>query len=214
MTPLAHLVLDLDGTLSDPALGIGRCLNHALQAFGYPVLKESDVSGFVGPPLDRTFREITGTMSSAHVAELVAKYRERYSQVGYSENVLYPGVPEALSALAGARVPLGVCTSKRVDFAERILVRFGLRSFFRFVDGGDVGIDKRQQLAALLQAGEISASSLMIGDRAVDVEAARANGLRSVGVLWGHGSAEELGAAGADFVVHHPRDMVDLRTLV
>jgi phosphoglycolate phosphatase len=211
MTPKAHLILDLDGTISDPFVGIARCLNYALEHFGYPPIPEDRIPQFIGPPLNYAFRSLIGTASTDHLAEMVAKYRERYGEVGYSENVLYPGIPEALDVLSAAEVPLGICTSKRRDFAENILVMFGLRHYFRFLSGGDIGIHKRQQLAALLRAGTISRASFMIGDRAVDVEAAKENGLGSVGVRWGHGTEEELRLANPDYVLDHPHQLAGLR---
>jgi len=214
MAATAHLVLDLDGTISNPALGIGRSLNYALEYFGYPKISNDLLSSFIGPPLDHAFRSITGTDSTTHITELVAKYRERYSQVGYSENVLYPGMPEAIASLAEAEVPLGICTSKRSDFAERILSMFGLRQYFRFIDGGEIGVEKKHQLAGLVRAESISLSSFMVGDRAVDVVAAKDNGLRSIGVLWGHGTAEEIRMAGPDQVFNSPHQLVGLRHAV
>lgn len=214
MSTVAQLVFDLDGTISDPAVGIGRCINYALEHFGYAPVAADCVSPLIGPPLDHSFRALTGSTSRDHLAELVAKYRERYAQVGYAENVLYPGIPEALAALSDAGIRFGLCTSKRVDFAQSILAMFDLRPCFAFVNGGEIGVLKHQQLAALLAQGEISASSIMIGDRAVDVEAARSNGLASVGVLWGHGTHEELSAAHPSRLLSEPAQLLELRHAV
>ena len=204
------LVFDLDGTLSDPAVGIGRSINHALLCCGFEPISESAVSTYIGPPLDVAFRAITGTESPEIVQRLVHKYRERYADVGFAENVLYPGIAEALASLSDRNCFLGVCTSKRIDFAERILQMFDLRAHFAFVDGGEIGTHKDQQLRALLANGVIGARSTMIGDRSVDVAAARANGLKSVGVLWGHGSREELTNAGADLLLESVGDVARL----
>ncbi len=75
MTSPASLVFDLDGTISDPAVGIARSLNYALQFYSYPAISEDQVSRFIGPPLDMTFQSITGNSSPVHVAALVSKYR-------------------------------------------------------------------------------------------------------------------------------------------
>ena len=203
-------MFDLDGTLSDPALGILRSINYALTHFGYATIPDDQVNRYIGPPIDETFVALTSTSSPKHIAALVARYRERYGETGYAENVLYPGIPEALQALAERNMLMGVCTSKRADFAERILKLFDIRDYFRFVDGGDVGRSKEQQLASLLANKEISPSSRLIGDRAVDVYAARANGLRSVAVLWGHGSLSELELARADLILESPHELARL----
>lgn len=214
MTPPTFLIFDLDGTLSDPAVGIGRSINYALQHYGYRAIADTEVSQFIGPPLDASFESITGNSSPAHLAELVVKYRERYADIGYAENLLYAGIPEALQSLRSAGIPIGLCTSKRVDFADSILKLFGLRQHFEFLSGGDIGVHKRQQLAGLLAQQTISAKSIMIGDRAVDIEAAKSNGLASVGVLWGHGSLEELNTAGADSLLTMPPQLTTLKNAV
>jgi phosphoglycolate phosphatase len=185
------LIFDLDGTLSDPILGISRSINHALTSSGYLARAQSDLTQYVGPPLDETFRVLTDA-SDAELRNLVSLYRDRYAEVGFSENTIYPGIVSALNKLSNRGVRLGVCTSKREDFAEKILRMFEIRDHFCFVSGGDVGVTKRQQIARLLIDGTISSRALMIGDRAVDVLAAHENGIGSVGVLWGYGSREEL----------------------
>ena len=208
MTPF--LVFDLDGTLSDPAVGVLRSINHALGHFGYPALPAADISACIGPPIDQTFARLSGSADAGHVAALVARYRERYAATGYAENTLYTGIVDVLATLADRGVPMGVCTSKRVDFAERILRLFGLREHFTFVSGGEDGASKSQHLAALVRGGQVPGGSTMIGDRAIDVLAGRDNGLRTVGVLWGHGSRAELHAAGADVLVDSPAELAHL----
>jgi phosphoglycolate phosphatase len=202
-------VFDLDGTISDPRIGIGRSLNYALRALGYAPIADDEVPRYIGPPLDDTFRALARGASAGDIIALVAKYRERYADIGYAENVVYPGMPETLRGLAATGVAIGLCTSKRVDFAERILALFGIREHFRFVSGGDIGIRKHEQLASLLGEGLIDRKSTMIGDRAVDILAAKANHLRSIGVLWGHGSLDELRTASPELLLESPRQLIE-----
>ena len=204
------LVFDLDGTLTDPAEGIVNCFVHALVEFGYPAAERDAICEGIGPPLDTNFKRLTGETDEARINELVVCYRERYNVSGYAENTMYPGIPEALETLADRGVRLGVCTSKRVDFAERILEMFELRHFFDFVDGGDVGITKASQLGGLLATGAIDARAVMIGDRAIDIESASANGLAGVGVLWGFGDRAELEAASPVRIVATVAELTEL----
>jgi len=210
MRALHTVVFDLDGTISEPAVGIGRSINYALERYGFAPIAEADVSRHIGPPLDVSFKLITGSSSEQLIADLVAAYRERYAAVGYAENVLYDGIPEALARLVEDGARLGVCTSKRVDFAEQILTMFGLRSLFEFVSGGDIGVRKQDQLAALCADGSVPAHAFMVGDRAIDIMAARANELRSVAVLWGHGSEQELSEAGPMLTLRRPQELEGL----
>jgi phosphoglycolate phosphatase len=206
------VVFDLDGTLSDPLQGIGRSINHALSRHGYDERPVSELAGFVGPPLDETFRLLTGREDTAHVRELVASYRERYSDVGYAENAVYEGVPAMLDSLAASGVVLGICTSKLSVFAERILSHFGLREHFAFISGGDIGVHKWQQLAALRAQGQLDDAAVMVGDRAIDIDAAHRNRISSCGVSWGFGSVEELRSASPRYLCDRPGEIAELVT--
>lgn len=206
----ADFVFDLDGTLSDPLIGIHRSINYALVSAGFAEVPASIVAGLIGAPLEDAIRQFVPDSDEHQVHRFVAKYRERYAHTGFAENSLYDGVPEALVELSRRGLRLGVCTSKRVDFAERILVHFGLREHFCFVDGGDIGITKASQLEALAKAGRVNERSTMIGDRDVDMSAARVNGLSAIGVLWGYGSEDELRKAGAKSILRQTRELSEL----
>ena len=208
--PYDMLIFDLDGTLSDPKEGIVQATNYALAAYGYPVLSPAAVEIFIGPPLDDAFRQITGLEDAERIAALIATYREDYARRGYAANTLYPGIAQVLAKLQRLGVPMAVCTSKRVDFAKAILQLHRIRHFFEFVDGGDVGMRKWQQLQALLESGIVPQNSVMIGDRDVDLVAAQHNGLDSAGVLWGYGSRAELQAYNPTHLMDEPEQLVEL----
>jgi len=201
------LVLDLDGTISDPSLGIIRCFNHALQSHGYPTVTDSVIAQEIGPPLDETFLKLAPGIDAADVDPLVSTYRERYSEIGYSENTVYPDIPLTLAQLRSGGLNLGVCTSKRRDFAEKILSLFGLLEYFSFVNGGDIGVKKSSQLAGLIISDAIDDQAVMVGDRAVDIKSAQKNGLRSIGVLWGFGDYAELSEASPTCILEKPEEL-------
>jgi phosphoglycolate phosphatase len=209
-SPPATAVFDLDGTISNPIDGIHRSLNHALEQHGFQPVDRERVAEFIGPPLDGAFRILTGTDDAEEISALVRTYRERYSTVGYAENVLYAGVREALQLLREAGLVMGVCTSKRADYATLILERFEIRHLFAFIDGGDIGVEKWEQLERLREEGAVDEGSLMIGDRAVDLTAAHRNGLRAGGVLWGFGSRGELEAERPERLFRSPDEWAEL----
>jgi phosphoglycolate phosphatase len=202
------ILLDLDGTISDPLVGVGRSINYALTSCGYKPIDLTEVGKYIGPPLDRTFKEITG--NDADDRALIAKYRDRYGEIGYSENVLYPDIAETLRELSAANMPIAICTSKRQDFAEKIIEMFGLTHYFKFINGGEVGIHKYQQIESLLSQGYISNSTVMIGDRAVDLIAAHKNGLTAGGVMWGYGTQAELLHEAPRYLFRSPSELIQL----
>ena len=201
------LIFDLDGAISDPSKGIFQSINFALASLGYDRINEDIVSRFIGPPIDWTFRTLIPNPDEARIALLVSNYRKRYSKVGYSENRLYDGIVDALTTLKSKGCSLGVCTSKRTDFAEKILEMFCLLDLFGFIEGGDVGISKSDQLGSLLERKVIEHQSIMIGDRSIDVEAAKLNHLDSAGVLWGFGDRNEIVNAKPNLIIEKPVDL-------
>ena len=201
------LLFDLDGTLTDPIEGIGRSINFALKAAGHEERTLADLARFIGPPLDETFAELVGSADAEVIAALVASYRERFGDVGYAENLVYPGIREALETLRERGARMAICTSKRRDFADKILRLFDLREHFLFISGGDVGISKWQQIEALRVDGLVSSDSVMIGDRGVDITAAHRNGLTAAAVLWGYGPREELEREDPRYVLASPDEL-------
>ncbi len=208
------LIFDLDGTISDPKVGIFKSINFALEYFSFETIDEHQVDAFIGPPLDFTFSSLTQSTDQQLINDLVSKYRERYADIGYAENHLYEGITSTLLKLHKSnQFKLGLCTSKRVDFAEQILTLFGLRDLFDFLNGGEIGIHKWQQLNQLLDNTTINSNSLMIGDRDVDLIAAHKNQLPSAGVLWGYGDLTELQKEDPAFMFEQPQQLTKLISL-
>ncbi len=204
------LLFDLDGTLSNPEKGITRSLNYALIEHGHAERSTQELATTIGPPLDVAFRQLLPGIKDEQVLALITSYRERFREIGYAENELYPHIPDILEKLRAKGYQLGLCTSKIPVFAEKILEHFGLHSFFTVVNGGDVGISKSDQIRALLIDEAITPNCLMIGDRAVDLTAAHENGLDSAGVLWGFGSRDELTAENPKYLLQTPQDLITL----
>jgi phosphoglycolate phosphatase len=201
------LVFDLDGTLSDPKLGVVRCMNFALTSFDYSPLPDQEIAQYIGPPLEEIIQRLTGSNDENHIDTVVAKYRERYFELGFTENKLYPEIPEMLSSLAERNIRMGVCTSKHLHVAEKIVESFGLSQYFDFISGPTSKMIKAKQLEGLLAANTISKNAIMIGDRAVDLIAANANGLAKAGVLWGYGDEEELRPEKPNFLFRNPAEL-------
>ena len=123
------VIFDLDGTISDPSEGIVNCVNYALASCGFPCADSDRIRRWIGPPLIEIFADLAEGVDEAGTLELVDRYRERYAVNGYRENVLYDGIAETLQVLADGGCRIGVCTSKRADYAAKIVAMFGLSEF-------------------------------------------------------------------------------------
>lgn len=199
-----NLLVDLDGALTDPGVGITRCLQHALSALGRPIPPVHELSWCVGPPLSESFAKLLGTSDPEVLDRAIGLYRERFVSVGMFENTVYPGVVSGLERLRMAGHELRVVTSKPHVYARRILDHFGLSDAFVSIHGPELSgenADKADLIRHVLSTERFGDQPRMVGDRRHDIEAAHANGLVGVGVLWGYGSMAELQAAGADALV-------------
>jgi phosphoglycolate phosphatase len=201
------IFLDLDGTLTDPRIGITRSIQHALAALDRPVPAEQDLLWCIGPPLLHSFRTLLGDEALAKRA--VTLYRERFSDIGLYENKLYDGIHELLTALNAAGPRLFVATSKARVFASRIIEHFGLAGYFEHVYGAELDGTRGEKTAllhyALDQLGLVGPRTVMVGDRSFDMIGARNNAMTPIGVLYGYGSEPELRDAGAAHVCATPR---------
>ncbi|MGE3275136.1 MAG: HAD hydrolase-like protein [Vicinamibacterales bacterium] len=206
------LLFDLDGTLTNSSTGIIRSVNHAFERLGHPEVSDADIRSLIGAPLAQIFQRVLGPLDGETIDRGVAAYRERFFEVGFRENEVYDGVPETLDDLLARGHRLQVVTAKPVASASRVLEHFGLAGYFEMVRGSapDVHAFDKADLVrlALAEAGCPAGRTAMIGDRADDVRAGTANGVESVGVLWGYGLADELLAAGAAWLADAPADLI------
>lgn len=198
------VLFDLDGTLTDSACGITRCVSYALSTFGIEA-EPSDLLSFVGPPLVESFRDRYG-FSDHDALRAVEAYRERFGSVGMYENEVMPGVRELLDDLASAGCTLGVATSKPEHYAVPILEHFELADRFAAIAGAAMDgtlIAKADIIEeALRRLGEPDRSRVvMVGDRVHDVEGSRAAGVSVIGVAWGYAPEGELESARPDCIV-------------
>jgi phosphoglycolate phosphatase len=200
-----NLFFDLDGTLVDPRRGFVRCLAHALREVGAAVPGDETLATFIGPPLRQSLRELLSASADAKLARAVEAYDREYAARGVFENTVYPGVSAGLRSLADAGWTIRVLTSKRTDFARKVVEHFGLSDYVTEVAGFDASgsiTDKGVLLRTVLKREAVAPGACwMIGDRSFDVVAARENAVRAIGVLWGYGSRRELEGAGAERVV-------------
>ena len=201
-----HILFDLDGTLTDPGMGITNSVMHALTHFGITVTNRSDLYRFIGPPLMDSFMEYYG-LTEEQAVEAVRVYREYFADKGWAENTVYSGIEALLADLVAAGKMLLVATSKPQIFAERILVHFGLDKYFTHICGVALqaprGYSKADVIRDALDRAGVSdlTTAVMVGDRHHDIDGAKVVGMDSIGVLYGYGDRKEHEAAGADVIV-------------
>lgn len=202
-----HVYFDLDGTLTDPYVGITRCILYALDELGIAHPSDKFLLGCIGPPLYDTFPEIVGQDLTLRAIDL---YRDRFNDVGWQENRPYDGIHDALAELCSRGQVLFVATSKPWLAARRIVDHFGLGQYFEEVYGCELDGTRSNKVDLLSYAigkNPDADTRIMIGDRKHDLVAAIANNMLPIGVSYGYGSVEELHTAGAASIATTPAEL-------
>ena len=205
MKHYSTILFDLDGTLTDPQVGITKSVQYALGRMGIEEPALEKLIHFIGPPLAASFRE-SYSMDQEQSVQAVQYYREYFSQTGIYENAVYAGIPELLEKLRSAGKTLAVATSKPHVFANRILQHFALADSFVFVAGSNLDgsrVEKAEVIEYALKNLDVPCAEevLMIGDRKHDVIGAKLNRLDSLAVSYGYGSRAELTSARPTYLV-------------
>lgn len=209
-----NILFDLDGTLTDPGLGITNAVMYALNRYNIEVKDRQELCFFIGPPLHEAFMKFCD-FDETKAKEAVSVFREYYRDKGLFENEVYDGIKEMLAELKASGKKLVVATSKPEEFAIKVLKHFDLYEYFDFVAGATFDttrVKKADVIAYALKETGITDldNTIMIGDRLHDIVGAKAFGLDSIGVLYGYGSQEEFVEAGATYIVNEAKDIVKI----
>ena len=210
----SYLLFDLDGTLTDPEEGITKCVQYALADQGIYVEDRKELLPFIGPPLDDSFMKFYG-MDKAHAWQAIAKYRERFGQVGLFENRVFEGIPEMLAQLQQAGRHLAVATSKPQIYTDRILEKYDLARYFKVIVGSELDGSRKRKADIIREAlrrfgNPPREQVLMIGDRHHDLDGAKACGIDGAGVTFGYAPAGELEACLPVFLAHSVEELGEL----
>ena len=216
---LSHTVLfDLDGTLTDPKLGITRCIQYALSELGYQPPDANELHWCIGPPLKSSFSQLLQTSDDTLLEKAILLYRSRFSTIGLFENSLYPQIPETLKTIRAAGYQTFVATSKPQIYATRIIEYFDLAPLFDGVYGSELDGNrsvKGDLISYILERESLLTSTVvMVGDRLHDIIGAKKDNIASIGVTYGYGSREELETHKADLIADSPKEIPKLLPLI
>lgn len=211
---MKYILMDLDGTITNPKVGITKSVQYALRAMGILIEDLELLVKHIGPPLKSSFMEFYG-FTETQALQAVEYYREYFSVTGIYENEEYQGMRELLTKLQRDGKTLIVATSKPENFARLIIKNFGLESFFTDICGGtldDSRNEKEKVIRYALEKNHIAELSevVMVGDRMHDVIGAKKVGIPCVGVLYGFGNRQELQEAGADYIAASVEELYEV----
>lgn len=208
------ILFDLDGTISDPKIGITKSVQYALKYFDIHISDPEELTFFIGPPLKDNLMETYG-FSEKETTRAIEYFREYFRERGKFENVLYPGMEETLKELKKRGRILAVATSKPTVFAEEILDYFKVSQYFSVIAGSNLDntrTDKTEVVEYVLKKLPESdrQNTIMIGDRKHDIIGAKNNQIKSIGVLYGYGGKDELNKIKPDYIAASVEELRDI----
>ena len=217
MSKYKYVLFDLDGTVSESALGIRASLEHAIKQIGKPLPNLDDYTLYIGPPLIDTFRNLCH-FTEEESAQGVEIYRDYYDTYGKFKNKLYDGMKDVLTALRNQGTKLAVCTSKYEKFAEEIVELLGVSDYFDAVCGSTLDGSRKDKkdlipYAVKTLGGDFDTereNTVMLGDTYFDARGARMCNVDFIGVKYGYGSLEQMKAEGAEIFAETPADILPL----
>ena len=208
------VLFDLDGTITDSAPGITSSLAWMFEQLGIPVPSPAELLKYVGPPILEAFRDQAG-FDPAESQHALSIYRTHYLEYGAFDSSVYPDMASTLEAVHASDLMVSLATSKPETSARIILDHFELARYIDVLTGAsddEVRSAKEDVVAEALVRLEALGADLsrpvMVGDREHDVHGAQANGVPTIFVEWGYGSAAEQ--AGASAAARTPAHLTQL----
>lgn len=191
---LKNIIFDLDGTLLNSSEGIINSVQYALEKDGRMVEDKKELEIFIGPPLKDTFTRFF-EYSDEEAEERILDYRDFFAKEGFDQSSLYEGVKEMVEKLS-KKANLYIATTKLDKYAHLSLEKFGIENCFQGIQGSTADgkiTFKTDVLAKLVEDHKLDPEvSIMIGDHLLDINGAKDQGMRSVGVTYGFGDLEEI----------------------
>ncbi len=214
MPNFSHILFDLDGTLTNPRLGIGNSLRYALRQMQIDGYSDEILERFVGPPLQDGFKNLFG-LDDRNTNLAVEHFRTYFGEKGLYENIPYPGIMELLEELQLSGKRIFVVTSKLEKYAKMIIRHFEFDRYVEDLIGAESNGEhsgKGQLIAKLLNRYQIipSQSVVMIGDTPYDMIGAKENQISSIAVSYGFGTQETLSACIPEFMVDSVEELTEL----
>ena len=207
-------IFDFDGTLGDTTGIILTTMAATFKAMGQPQLSEAQYRSVIGLPLEKCFSALI-PMDEAGEARYAAVYRKMFDELDRKGAVsLYPGVLETLGELKAQGVKIAIASSRHRHTLDRYVSELGLKPLVEMTVGADDVTRAKpdpQPVNIILDALGVPASeTIMVGDAPYDILMGHAAGCRTVAVTYGNGTAEDLKAAGADFLADSFNDIIQM----
>lgn len=210
------VIFDLDGTLADTIDAIAEAVNMTLEYFGYPTKTTEEVRAAVGNGAKMIIRRTLPAEfynDEETVLKALKKYDEMYALTYSHTDKMYDGMREALTELYGSGKKIAIFSNKQDAYVK------GLSDIY-FSDGtismalGQTELPVKPDVAGLKlimdKLGVVAEECVFVGDSGVDLATARNANMDCICVAWGFVGREGLVLKGADCIIDHPSELLEL----
>jgi len=210
------IIFDLDGTLLNTLDDLGNAMNRVLSDMGFPTHPIEEYRSFIGDGVEKLIKralpEKNSNEATAHTC--IEAYLENYRKNWNRHTRPYQGIPELLDSLKERGLKIAVLSNKphetTILCVEGFLQGWEFDAVLGHRDGTPHKPDPAGALEISTRLNIPPAAFLYLGDSGVDMETAVAAGMFPVGVLWGFRGAEELEERGAQALISHPLEVLNL----
>lgn len=205
------ILFDLDGTISESAVGIRYSLEKTIEDIGCSTFDTGNYKLYIGPPLLDTFKNLC-KLDGKDAENAVEVYRNYYDTQGKLMNKPYEGIKETLEEIKSTGAKIAVATSKYEKFAEEIVEYLGLSHCFDAVCGSLIDGSRKDKKDIIPYAVErlgctFNSKIAMVGDTYFDARGARLCNVDFIGVEYGYGDVDSMKNEGAVKFAKTPEDL-------
>ncbi|MBE6531459.1 MAG: HAD family hydrolase [Ruminococcaceae bacterium] len=211
------LIFDLDGTLADTLPSITRAINLASEKLGYPQHSCEEVRGAIGNGARNLVRRLmpeSDATNEEKVDRFLKTYEDMYDTTYMEANKCYDGMSEAIRELHKRGYGIAVLSNKQDAYVKPIAAQLIPSDILAYAAGQRKEYPKKPDpTVPLMIAGELGVApenTAFIGDSDVDIITGKNAGMFTVGCDWGYRGRAELESVGADRVISHPTELLEI----
>jgi HAD superfamily hydrolase (TIGR01509 family) len=209
MNGFTAALFDLDGTLIYSKGVIGKCINETLVHFGYEPFEGKQLHDLIGVPLGEAL-----SLKTSEIKPLIDHFRRIYLDNYLTGTRVYDGMEGVLANLREGEKKIGIVTLKHTPVARKVLNALNLIDYIDYVEGDDDVSELKpspDHVLRLCRGLNVEPeNSVVIGDTVMDIVAGKSANCRTIGVLWGAMSMDDLSDAGAEFLARSPSELEDI----
>jgi phosphoglycolate phosphatase len=206
---MALVMYDLDGTLIETAEEITYAVNMTLSQHNHEAVTMDQVKVWIGHGTNALMKRAWPDKAAIEMPwvwnVIMEEFNYHYGEVAGTKSKLYPHVMETLNAMKALGVKQAVVTNKEQPFANRILEKNGIESFFDLVIGGNTLPVKKPDAEVISHClntlSESAETSLFVGDSATDIMTARNAKINCWVVPYGYNGGEDIRLSNPDKLI-------------